>query len=236
MFKLVEVNNYNNSTNGKFYIYDNCEISKTLENNNIWEPHIHNIFDQYINKESIVLEAGCHIGSHTIKLGMISKKVYAFEPMPKSNFLLEMNIEINNLKNIILSNKGLSNINKITSFDWIPDGNPGSSGLSDNPMGRPNYYKEITENKIFVELISIDSLNLDKIDFIKIDVEGYEELVIDGAIETIKKFKPIIVLESWYNHYGGINFEFTKNKFIKLLNFGYKLYNIKGPDYIFLYN
>ena len=54
-------------------------------------------------------------------------------------------------------------------------------------MGRPNYYKEIINNKIYVEVIPIDSLNLDKIDFMKIDVEGYEELVIEGAIETIKK-------------------------------------------------
>ena len=49
-----------------------------------------------------------------------------------------------------------------------------------------------------IETITIDSLNLESCDYMKIDVEGFEPLVLIGAEQTIKKFKPTILFES--NH------------------------------------
>lgn len=46
-----------------------------------------------------------------------------------------------------------------------------------------------------VELRTLDSLELQKVDFIKIDVEGYEYFVLQGGLNTIRKFKPQIILE-----------------------------------------
>jgi FkbM family methyltransferase len=193
---------------------------------------MHYIFTQYINKDSIVLEGGCHIGSHTLKLAMLSKHVYGFEPMPKSYELLEKNIKINNLYNVTLYKKGLADTTSTVTFEWIPNDNPGGAGLSHNPMGKPEWI-EPTEDTRDVELTTIDLLNLDKLDFIKLDVEGYEELVIKGGIQTIKKFKPIIALEAWCNHTGGVDINYTKNIFSNLLNIGYTLEHIEGPDFLF---
>ena len=81
---------------------------------------------------------------------MLAKHVYAFEPMPSSYNLLEKNININELKNITVFEKGLSNTSNTAYFEWIPKDNPGGSGLSNNPMGKPLWIKE-EQNKHEVE-------------------------------------------------------------------------------------
>ena len=51
----------------KFYILDNCMISKKLVDNIVWEEHLHSIFKNFIKKDSIVIECGCHIGTHKLR-------------------------------------------------------------------------------------------------------------------------------------------------------------------------
>ena len=64
---LITLNNYHNNVSSKFYTYSpgKCCISDTLRGNNIWEPFLHEVFEKYITKDSIVIEGGCHIGAHT---------------------------------------------------------------------------------------------------------------------------------------------------------------------------
>jgi len=231
---FIIVNNYHNNLPCKFYLYDDglCCISDYLRKNNIWEPHMHKIFEKYVNKDSIVVEGGCHIGSHTLKLAYLCKHIYAFEPMPESFDLLNKNLDINNLNNVTVIKKGLSNNNDKTHFEWITEGNPGGSGLADNPMGKPHWATQ--NNKILVDLITIDLLNLDKLDFIKLDIEGYESKAIEGAIKTINKFKPIITMEFWSNYNGGVDINYTKKIFNNLLEIGYSCIHISGPDFLFI--
>lgn len=74
----------------------------------------------------------------------------------------------------------------------------------------------------------MDDLMVDKlprIDLIKIDVEGAEHLVIEGAMKTIKKFKPKILFEAWN--------EENLNKVTKLLSkLNYKVISIDGDNYL----
>lgn len=231
----ITVDNYHNEKPAFFYIYDNCPISKELEQNSIWEKNLHDVFEKYITKDSIVIEGGCHIGAHTIKLGMLAEHVYAFEPMESSYTLLKNNIEDNNLENVTIIKKGLSDTCDEVYFEWVNNYNPGCSGLSNNPMGRPNWVEE-NKTKHYVDLTTIDLMNLEKLDFIKLDVEGYETLAISGGLETIKKYRPIITLEVWTDHSGGIDIEYTKKTFKDLMDIGYEVSNIGGPDFLFIPN
>ena len=231
--KLVTFKNYHKDINVNFYIYKKCPISSSIKNNTFWEKHLHDVFEKFINENSIVIEGGCHIGSHTIKMALMCKHIYAFEPFPKSYDLLKKNIEINKLENVSLIKKGLSNTSNTVQFGWIPSKNPGGSGLSDNPMGQPKWINN-SEEKIDVQLTTIDMLDLKNLDFIKLDVEGYEELVIKGGLKTIKNFKPVITLESWSDHNGQVNINHTKEKFSNLIELGYKLIHLSGPDFLFI--
>ena len=53
-------------------------------------------------------------------------------------------------------------------------------------------------------------------------------------LESIKKFKPVITLESWLNHKGQININETKKRYLNLIDLGYEFHHIWGPDFLFI--
>ena len=67
-------------------------------------------------------------------------------------------------------------------------------------------------------------------------MEGYESLAIAGGFNTIKKCKPVIVMEVWKNHFGGVDINYTQDLFKNLIDIGYELRHLSGPDFIFLPN
>jgi len=223
---ILEFKDYSNEGTVFFKLYKNCCICKTLKNNKIWEPHLHKIFEKYVTKNSVVLEAGCHIGTHSIKLAKICRELHCFEPLSYSFNLLKYNIELNKLHNVKIYNEGLSDKQEQKNYISITDGNPGGAVIAKNDEGK----------EFKCELTTIDSLNLKKIDFIKLDVEGYETLAIKGGINTIKKFKPIITIENWKDNAGSVDIEYTKEQFIDLLRLGYKLSHVGGPDFLFTFD
>jgi FkbM family methyltransferase len=234
--KIYEIKNYYNNESVFFISYSGKAdiVCNTIKNGNIWEKDLSDFLDNNIKKTDIIIEAGTHIGTHTIKLGLLGNKVYGFEPFPQSNYLVNKNLEINNINNVILSNNALSSNNKTIYIEY-------HCPLSRN-IGAWGLYFETEENKnnIKVECITIDSLNLDKLDFIKLDVEGFEKDVLIGGINTIKKFKPLIIFENWGENQS-IDINITKNQFNFLIDIGYKITYLNGselwpsngsPDYI----
>jgi FkbM family methyltransferase len=231
-----EVKNYNGDESAFFYVFRHCYIGYEIKAGKVWEPHLHKIFEQYINKESVVVEGGSHVGSHSVKLSKLCKELICFEPLKQSNSLLRKNLIRNNCNNVTVYNSGLSDKLSKTTFAWMPYGNVGASGLNDNPMGIPGGgAPNLEETEMYeVDLNNIDSLNLEKLDFIKLDVEGYEPRVINGAMNTIIKSRPVISLECWSDHYGGSDIEYTKSQFKMLLDIGYNIQQIGHSDWLFL--
>jgi len=218
-----------------FTINPECYICQHyIQQNKIWEPYLHTTFEKYITPESIVVEGGGHVGVHTIKLGMLAKKVYVFEPLPQSNGILRQNVELNGLSNVEVFVEGLSDTISTTRYKWIPGNNPGGSGLDNNPLGTPDWVT-VTDKSVPVNLVTIDSLNLEKLDFIKLDIEGYEENAIRGGMETIRRCKPVIVLEC-YNDNVNKNKPLTKQeveeKYKALIDIGYIVEHLEHADYI----
>jgi hypothetical protein len=81
-------------------------------------------------------------------------------------------------------------------------------------MNKINKIEVTTADEETVDIQSLDSFQLKNVDFIKVDVEGFEADVLEGAEETIKRCKPLILVEA---------FEDTRVKVENLMtNFGYK--------------
>ena len=230
--KKYAINNYHNSKTFNFALYNNCIISNIIKTGNKWEPYMHNIFEKYINLDSIVLEGGCHIGTHTLKLASLCKHLHAFEPLPSSNKLLTYNLKTNNITNVSLYCEGLSDLIGKTQYAWVLEFNPGCAGLMNNPM--PMNCSKPIDKPINVKLTTIDTLNLQKLDFIKLDIEGYELMCINGGINTIKKYKPIIILESWSSNEGTYDINYTTNTFNILINIGYNISHVSEANFLFL--
>lgn len=82
------------------------------------EPLATHMFTEHIQPGNTVIDIGANIGYYTILAAQIvgeTGKVYAFEPEPKNLTLLKKNVEHNNLTNVVLANKAVSNANGSTS-------------------------------------------------------------------------------------------------------------------------
>jgi FkbM family methyltransferase len=138
-----------------------------------------------IKEGDIVIDIGANIGYYTLIFAQLvgsSGKVFAFEPEPKNFEILRKNIEINNYQNIIAEQKIVSDESGMTKLFIAEQGIVGH---------RINQQKS-SQKFIEVESIILDNyikkLNLDnKINFIKIDVEGSEPKVLEGAKEIMQK-------------------------------------------------
>ena len=76
--KIHELPNYCKDQTAKFQLYKNCIISNCIRRGYRWEEHHHDLAYKYLNSESIVVEVGAHIGTLTVMLSKLSKKVYSF--------------------------------------------------------------------------------------------------------------------------------------------------------------
>ena len=234
--KIYEVKTFYGNESAYFKTYDNCFISNEVKKGMIWEPNIQEVFERYIKKDWVVIDGGAHIGIHTVKMSKLADKVYAFEPMVSSFELLIENMFLNGCTNGSLDHRGLSSNREITTWDWMSDDNPGSSGLKGNSIGHhfESKWYPTEEEQYDVELTSIDDLNLDRVDFIKLDLEGYERKAIDGCKETIRRFKPMLLIESWKDHHGTVDIDYTREQYKDLIEeHGYKMIQVGIADYLF---
>jgi FkbM family methyltransferase len=132
-----------------------------------------------------VLDIGANIGTHTLAYSKHSKWVIAYEPVTSVFTNLCANLALNCIENVYPMHAAVGTKHGITSIP-VPildvENNLGcfSAGSGDQQ----------------VPMMPIDAFNLDDIALIKIDVEGNEEEVLRGAIETIQRCKPVLYVEN----------------------------------------
>ena len=154
----------------------------------------HELLDEIksvITENSVVIDVGGHIGNHTIYFLKICdfKKSFIFEPRKPLARLVQENASLNNLEEKIVLNKG--GVEAISSrpgnlkFEKRKNYNLGTGKIVDEPGG---------VNVSTIDLVFSDLS--DKISVIKIDVEGLERHVLEGARRTIEKHAPVISIES----------------------------------------
>ena len=183
----------NHKLYGKFKVITNDEgISKHIINNHIWEEQILNLIVKYTKKNSSFIDIGANIGCHCIGLKKKTPNsninIIAFEPQPFIYDILKYNME-NSCDQYKCYDKGLSN-EPTTIYMEMPDydtcKNPGGVGLNLNGNDNSNTP---------IEIVTLDSYKFENISLIKIDVEGLENQVLMGAYDTIKRCKPVMIVE-----------------------------------------
>lgn len=201
------------------------------------------LFD-IIKKSNTIIDAGAHAGSHTIIYKHINPKVviHCFEPQLYMYKLLNHNILKNELQDVFTYNYALANKQAETTLSAKID--DGREVKLDIHYGG-NIYSNLGGIQIGsggekINTMTVDSLNLGSCDFIKMDVEGFEPIVLLGAVETIKKFKPTILFENNYQKVSDDvlkEFDIDKEQYntLKILkDIGYSDINLIDDNYNYL--
>jgi len=161
------------------------------------------------------IDIGAHVGIWTRRLANDFDKVIAFEPMPKHIECHKNNCK--GLDNVQLNEIALSNVNE-QKVMTTKDNNSGMSTLM-----VPKW--KLPKTIVIVETRTLDSFNFPKMDFIKIDVEGWEEQVLRGGMDTILKYRPRMYIEIWAKLY-------EKVSDILWREMGYTLQQIGKDNYL----
>lgn len=146
----------------------------------VYQSYQRNKSITYVRERNVALDIGANVGLWSRDLCSKFKTVIAFEPVTEFVECLKLNVPADNLeiKQLALGNQDtMVNIN-------ITEHNTGHSHVDLASLGHGT-----------VPMNKLDSLYFDRIDYVKIDVEGFETELVLGAEETFKHHKPIIMLE-----------------------------------------
>lgn len=179
-----------------------------------------------IKQGFVCVDIGANLGYYSYFLAKYSGnegKVYAVEPVPIFAQIWRKNLKKYISKRLVLYPYALGESEKIVEM-----GMPRVNGVVHHGMTKIIDNQETEFEKTFsVEMKNPDLLfeQIEKIDFIKIDVEGYENLVLDNMQKTIKKHKPLIQSE--------LSGTENRNKCISILqNLGYNAFVLQNGELI----
>lgn len=158
-----------------------------------YEPQVVTLLKRTIKRGFVILDVGSNVGVLAILMARWcgpKGHVHAFEPSPNPRQVMTEHIHLNGVANrITVSPSALSDVEGVTTFYGA--GISGKSGLSKETMG-------MAADQFEVPVTTIDAycrtLNIEPT-LIKIDVEGFEFSVLNGARNTLKKFHPSVLVE-----------------------------------------
>lgn len=165
----------------------------------VWEPKTIEFMTKHCGTGDLI-HAGTYFGDFIPALSRAcapNSKVWAFEPNPENYRCALLTISLNNLDNVEITNAGLGSQEGFMSM-LIADKTGTSLGGASTIIEADS---KVKESIIRVKILKIDDVipTDRKISIIQLDVEGFEQPVLTGAIATIKRCKPIIILENLPN-------------------------------------
>jgi FkbM family methyltransferase len=148
---------------------------------------------------AIVFDVGAHAGQYTKLFARAAAdgRVYAFEPGSYARSILRTVVWLHGLSNVAVLPIALGSETRLDTLT-IPLKESGSFGFGLSHLGRPAERWRVVAQEIVAQT-TIDSvvktLGLDRLDFIKADVEGWELRLLQGAEDTIGRCRPHLLLE-----------------------------------------
>lgn len=175
---------------GTFSVLENSNrdyVQRTIASGNIWEPEVISLCEKYVIPGSTVIDVGANLGVFTVKLSQLvgtSGKVFSFEPQRIIYQQLCCNIFLNDIRNVFAYQMAVGEKEKMVHLTPInyDAGAPGEVRIHGNE-GEEVLCKPL------------DFYSLLNVSLIKIDAERYEPFIFDGAQNTIKNNRPVILFE-----------------------------------------
>jgi len=143
-------------------------------------------FRQYIPEGGVVIDVGACLGDYTATFAEFvgpTGAVFAFEPNPAVAACLRHNMK--RFSNVAIAERAFGSLKQLTARMVIDTHNVGASYLQDAGI----------KGDVHMWVLDAFCEQMSRLDFIKIDTEGYEPWILDGGVNTINRFRPAILIE-----------------------------------------
>ena len=193
------------------------------ENLSVDATHWLDVIEPLLTKQDIVFDVGTNIGTIANWLANRTKHVHGFEPHPENIEMTRDQVKLRKTKNITLSQLALSK--KPGTLQLHVKSFHGHHSLGDTAASP-------TVEKIDVEVETVDRYcsthGIDRIDFLKIDVEGFEDDVLDGATSMLKDHRiGFVLFELRHSILASVD-KHAKDIFTPLIENGYSIFTLDG--------
>ena len=218
------------------FFFGESRVAKDYATSGLYERTIIDWASAVFPKEDkACIDVGAHMGMYTVELAKKAKHVYGFECSPRSFNYYCANLALRDLNykvtkyNVALGNpeEAAAKTIKYLIRDPLDGGGNGCSKFDSDAANIPS---------IDVPITTLDSYGLTNINFIKIDVEGHEKNVIQGAVKTIEENDyPKILFESWPERCTQYPAKELREKLFEFIqSLEYKIVPVNGWDDMFL--
>lgn len=196
---------------GRFMVFPNDSLGKALLEKGDFEPHFAALIRNIIKPGDLCLDVGANLGYHTVQMAKAtgtSGRVISFEPLTVVFQQMCGNCFLNDLRNVLPFNFAVGDMNGVVQMDAVNyDGGGINIGMTKVGVGGDH-----------VQIRMLDTMGLNRVAFIKLDVQGCEVKFLQGAAKTINSSRPIMFVEvenNWLQCFGS-NSEILLNKFLQM--------------------
>jgi FkbM family methyltransferase len=198
LVEFLQITNRDFQKKTKNGVFFSLDIRDHIQRQIFWYGYYERQYTQFLlgllQPGDVFVDVGGNIGYYTLMAASIVRrpgKVYCFEPSLASFQRIQKNVSINGFDNITLSRLALSNSKGEASLYLSSNDNSGTSGLS-----KASNYSGIDER---IDTTTMDEFiktyAIDRVDVVKIDIEGHELEALEGMSDLIDRFKPLFMIE-----------------------------------------
>jgi FkbM family methyltransferase len=157
---------------------------KIMKSRTFFESNLLRAAQPHIRPGATILDVGANIGNHTVFFGLCCEaaSVAAIEPQAHCHRILERNVALNGLSQVRTFNALAGRAEGFGEFRSAFANNLGATSFEESETGR-------------IPVITLDGLDVGKVDFMKIDVEGMQMSVLEGATRILETDRPTIWME-----------------------------------------
>jgi FkbM family methyltransferase len=192
-------------------------LDKSLKNDGVirYQWRARELAIQHCDQRRICLDIGANVGLWSFELVDFFDQVIAFEPVEEFRQCFEKNVK---KSNYLMHPVALGRTESVINMN-IVQGNTGHSHIDQTSIGSGS-----------IPLKTLDSFNLNNVDMIKIDVEGFEEEILAGAEETIQRNHPVLAIEQQKHEYKDAMVDLPSVKMLE--RWGYKVVGQVKKDWV----
>jgi len=152
-------------------------------------------------KDLVFLDVGANTGGYTLFMSPLVGKVHAIEPFPPVLDRLRQNVELNQLKNVEIHSVGFGKDKGVLPFYAPPEVNHGVGSFSQEFVELWQWRQWVNSASAIEHLplergdVYLQQHGIERVDILKVDIEGYEKLALQGLSETLQRSRPHVVME-----------------------------------------